>query len=41
MWRCIIAHLNKRHVVYVLTLAGTERVPPPARKNGLLDLADA
>lgn len=40
-WTDTIQHLRDDHVIYALTLAGFDGVPPPAKKTGLLDQADA
>ncbi len=41
VWDDTVAHLDDNHVVYTVTLAGFDGVPPPARKTGLMDQADA
>lgn len=41
VWTGVVDHLAKNHVVYTVTLAGFDGVPPPARMTGLLDQADA
>jgi pimeloyl-ACP methyl ester carboxylesterase len=41
VWKDTIAHLEKSHVVYALTLAGFDASPAPADKTGLIDQADA
>jgi pimeloyl-ACP methyl ester carboxylesterase len=44
VWQQTIAHLEKDHVVYTVTLAGFDGVPPPApdaKAGTLLDRADA
>lgn len=41
VWKDTIAWLEKDHVVYAVTLAGFDGVPPPARMTGLIDQADA
>lgn len=41
VWKDSIAHLEKDHVVYAVTLAGFDGVPPPAQRTALLDQADA
>ena len=41
VWERTIGELQKDHVVYALTLAGFDGVPPPADGGDLLDRADA
>jgi pimeloyl-ACP methyl ester carboxylesterase len=41
VWDATVAHLRQDHTIYVLTLAGFDGTPPPARKTGLMDQADA
>lgn len=41
VWQRTIAHLRQHHVVYAVTLAGFDGVPPPARMTGLGDQAVA
>jgi pimeloyl-ACP methyl ester carboxylesterase len=41
VWQRTIAELQKNHVVYAVTLAGFDGVPPPADGANLLDRADA
>lgn len=41
VWQDIISHLRNNHVVYALTLAGFDGVPPPPETTGLMDQADA
>jgi pimeloyl-ACP methyl ester carboxylesterase len=41
VWKDTIAHLEKDHVVYAVTLAGFDGMPAPVRKTGLMDQADA
>lgn len=41
VWKDTIAHLEKDHVVYTVTLAGFDGMPAPVRKTGLMDQADA
>lgn len=41
VWKGTIAHLEKDHVIYALTLAGFDGTPAPANQIGLLDQADA
>jgi pimeloyl-ACP methyl ester carboxylesterase len=41
VWDGAVAHLRHDHVVYTVTLAGFDGVPPPAHKTGLMDQADA
>lgn len=41
VWRDTINQLRKNHVVYAVTLAGFDGVPPPRKKTGLMDQADA
>ena len=41
VWRQTIAHLQKDHVVYALTLAGFDGVPAPTGSGNLFDRADA
>lgn len=40
-WAGTIRHLRGNHVVYAVTLAGFDGVPPPTKKTHLLDQADA
>lgn len=41
VWDGTVAHLDDNYVVYTVTLAGFDGVPPPARKTGLMDQAGA
>lgn len=41
VWKDTLDHLARNHVVYTVTLAGFDGVPPPAHMAGLLDQADA
>ena len=41
VWQQTIADLEKRHVVYAVTLAGFDGTPPPPRMTGLGDQANA
>jgi pimeloyl-ACP methyl ester carboxylesterase len=41
VWDSTVAHLRQDHIVYTVTLAGFDGVPPPAQKTGLMDQADA
>ena len=41
VWQQTIEHLSKHHVVYAVTLAGFNGVPPPADGGSLFDRADA
>ncbi|MEO8779259.1 MAG: alpha/beta hydrolase [Rhodanobacter sp.] len=41
VWKQTIEHLSKHHVVYAVTLAGFDGVPPPAHGGNLFDRADA
>jgi pimeloyl-ACP methyl ester carboxylesterase len=41
VWQQTIDHLQKNHVVYAVTLAGFDGMPPPEDGGNLLDRADA
>jgi pimeloyl-ACP methyl ester carboxylesterase len=41
VWQQTIEHLRRDHVVYAVTLAGFDGVPPPATGGNLFDQADA
>jgi len=41
VWQATIERLQRDHVVYALTLAGFDGVPPPEGEGSLLDRADA
>lgn len=41
VWDSAVAHLRQDHIVYTVTLAGFDGVPPPKQKSGLMDQADA
>lgn len=41
VWDDTVAHLDDNHVVYAVTLAGFDGVPPPVQKTGLMDQAGA